>query len=636
MESAITKLIDSVSTMETTSRTFQVEMKSEITSIKQKLDVVISDQNDLKALVENSSRCCQSTKSVVEKNDKALQKIQTDLTECSNKIATAAANPGTGGNALGKLQADVNTVNTNILELTQTANSLKTDIASVKLGPGAKPKKPQGAEGEEPAAENKITDRSPPIMKADIDTFIITDSISRQLKPEMFTQHKCQIAAYGGLDNRELKTILEQIPPCDHVQSAVLHSGYKDSKFGPTVTSQREVVEIIATMKTAFPKATIFVGSTLPRKKNLNRTNIDDYNRTLDKACTEANALYISLTPCVTSNDGKKVTDAMFEDSIHLGIAGAKAMAGLITTFLPVSPYPPSSFAKPLNTETNHKEADNEDDDEDDEDIRSQLGEDDEDKEAMNEAYDNYQTPEIKTFPFFKAGANKFQAHVAKVHSQADVRKVICTVNSRAFDATTNTVAYRFAEGKKKTQEVIDDGEKDAGQVMLDALNDYRVPNTIVIISRYYGGKLGDPRFKIYYDLTVAAIGQDPRQERPPPNKYPRSEKSPPLDHQQPQNFHFSAQWRQQKPQKHSQPMSSFHPKQSVYQEYYPGKQPYFIHQPYQMQQPHPMQQSYPILQPPQFYNQGQYSKPAQNSQNRNRRYTYFDGQRVTVQYAPY
>ncbi len=641
MESAMTKLIDVINKLESDASRFQNEMKSDISGIKQQLGVVISEQAEIKAMVESSDKCCKSNKTVLEKSDKAIQKLQSDLSACSNKVATAATTSETSSTTLGKLQGDmnacinkVNTVQTNILDLTQTTNALKTDIAAINLGPGARPKMPQATH--QNAAQIGVTrspaDRQPPEIKSEVDTFIFTDSIARQLNPSMFKQHKCQTAAYGGLDNKELISILNQIPPCSHIKSAVIHSGYKDSKAGPTINSQREVRDIISSAKAAFPEATIFVADVLPRKKNLNRSNIDDYNRSIEKACTESNAIFISLISCVTANDGRKVSDKMFEDSIHLNSMGAKAMADLIGTFLPVNTSPPQTSS--VNTDADKETPTSPKDNESIQSLDNDDFEDDTDEDINEdmEAYESYETPQIKTFPVFQTGANKFQAHVAKVHSQSDVRKVMCTINSKAFDATTNTVAYRFVEGKKRVQEVIDDGEKGAGSVMLDALNDFRVPNTIVIISRYYGGKLGDGRFKIYYDLTATGVGHDPRVERPTPNKYPRSDKSPPLSSTYTQKY-SPLQWQQQS---HTQiPAYAQNNYVPMSQQQFTMKQPYYMQQ---QQFPNSMStaRQYHYNNPG---NQGQYTyrDAAYNNNvhnNGNRRYTYYDGKRVTVQYT--
>ncbi len=633
MESAMTKLIDVINKLESDTSRFHNEMKSDISGIKQQLSVVITEQSEIKAMVQSSDKCCKSNKTVIEKSDKAIQKLQSDLDACSGKVATAATNSESSNTALGKLQGDinacinkVNTVQTNILDLTQTTNALKTDVAAVNLGPGARLKMPQATH--QNTAQNGDTrntaDRHPPEIKSEVDTFIFTDSIARQMNPSMFKQHKCQTAAYGGLDNKELVSILNQIPPCSHIKSAVIHSGYKDSKAGPTINSQREVKEIISSAKAAFPEATIFVADILPRKKNLNRSNIDDYNRSIQKACSESNAIFISLIPCVTVNDGRKVSDNMFEDSIHLNLFGAKAMAGLIETFLPVNTNPTQTASANIASDNeipkdNDSVPDSNDDNFED-DIDEEIDED-------MEAYQGYETPEIKTFPVFQTGANRFQAHVAKVHNQSDVRKVMCTVNSKAFDATTNTVAYRFVEGKKRVQEVIDDGS-----VMLYALNDFRIPNTIVIISRYYGGKLGDGRFKIYYDLTALGVGHDPRTERPTPNKYPRSDKSPPLDPTYGQKY-SPPQWQHQSHmQMPAYAQNNYVPRS---QQYSTMKQPYYMQQqqfPNNMStaRQHPYNNS---------GNQGQYTyrDAAYNNNvhnNGNRRYTYYDGKRVTVQYT--
>ncbi len=412
--------------------------------------------------------------------------------------------------------------------------------------------------------------------------------------------HKCQTASYGGLTNREFQVIVEKIDPAPHIKNVMVHIGYKDSKYGPSLSTGKEIQDIVQRGKHAFPNATIFVGGVIPRKKNLNRTNIDDYNKAVENACLDVNAIFIPLVPCVTSAFGKKVIDRLYEDNLHLNTEGASALAKQLSQYLPVTRQMRDESTSGRQTDVD------EDEDEDEEEVIPN------DEDGSNpEMQDG---PSIRTLPPFETGGNTFVTHVAKVSSRNDVRKVMTHVSTKYSDATTNSVAYRFikeSNGRRKpVQEVIDDGEEGAGAVMMDALNDYRVPGTIVIVSRYYGGKLGPRRFKVYYELTAMATGNDPRNNRPTPNKYPRSDKSPPLKsatgtgfpmYSQPQGYSASYQPSYQNWQ--SQPMYGQQRKWNNY-----GNQNGFS------------------------YRDMAANNVTQNSQFRGQRYTYFDGNRVNVQ----
>lgn len=93
-----------------------------------------------------------------------------------------------------------------------------------------------------------------------------------------------------------------------------------------------------------------------------------------------------------------------------------------------------------------------------------------------------------------------FQAHVANVTSMCQVQTVRNAIlhNKKVANATHNILAYRFRNNLGVLiQDCDDDGETAAGSRLLHLLNILNVDNTLVIVSRWYGGiHLGPDRFK--------------------------------------------------------------------------------------------------------------------------------------------
>ncbi len=209
LEEAVTKVVDVIGKIETDNAKFHTEMRSEITIIKQRLNSVIDDHNALKGNVQNSN----SVKNTSDVNEKALKKIQSDLSACQKGIGENASSLQAVQRGVTECSGNVNSVKTDLLGLTQTTNNLQTTIAEIKLnrleaqlGPGAKPK--QQAGGSTASKPNDpdlnrdsspVQDRDPPEIRDDVDTVVLTDSISRNLTPAMMMPHKCQTASYGGL-----------------------------------------------------------------------------------------------------------------------------------------------------------------------------------------------------------------------------------------------------------------------------------------------------------------------------------------------------------------------------------------------------------------------------------------------------
>lgn len=101
---------------------------------------------------------------------------------------------------------------------------------------------------------------------------------------------------------------------------------------------------------------------------------------------------------------------------------------------------------------------------------------------------------------------SKFVAFAAVVHSEADVAAVLETLlaDRKVAAATHNMVAYRYrARDGSVVAQRDDDGETGAGDKMLYVLTVCREVETLVVVTRWYGGiHLGNDRFRHIVALT--------------------------------------------------------------------------------------------------------------------------------------
>ncbi len=631
LDGSVADLIQRVNVLENTN-------SNKLSDIQTMLQQVISKQDQMSTRLDNIS---QDNAKSNENAVKRIQKLQSDHTKTSQSVNTIMQNVlavtqdmNSVKTDIKKLQSDhtktsqsVNTTMQNVLTVTQDMNSVKTDIAVLKVTPAqpadpAPPKPPlppppntqatAPADAKKPieknandgdtedsgfttvtnGATNRKPDREPPVIDPATDTLVMSDSMLSMMTDTMLKPHKAQIVAYGGLDTEELTNILEKIKRCETVENAILHVGYKDSKNGPIPDiTEQSISKLIKAASQSFPKANIYVTSVLPARNNKNRVNVDSYNLTIESACEKNSALYVDLTACAVGQNGK-INNNLFRDVVHPNGNGTKNIAAKLVNVLPVRQ--------------------NESDDDDYETINDN----ERDSTAKDEtpaAATGDGTPTIKSTPVFEEKGNKFQAHYAVVRSREEQRKALAAINAKASDATTNTVAYTFqAPGKRyPSQETIDDGEFKAGKVMMDAIEDYKGSDCLVVVSRWYAADMGPRRFQIYYNLTAAALGHNPLQNRPYPNRYPQipSYSSPPRNQSSP------SYWNQS---------DSNIPQ--LMQMGYP---------PYMPSQPPPSWYGKPLMSGsfPNSYGTGPWTHPMGNPrQYGGQRYTYYNGKRIMVQ----
>ncbi|MFS8188839.1 YigZ family protein [Rossellomorea marisflavi] len=88
---------------------------------------------------------------------------------------------------------------------------------------------------------------------------------------------------------------------------------------------------------------------------------------------------------------------------------------------------------------------------------------------------------------------SRFIAHVARVETEEDAQAFIADIKKKHWDATHNCSAYMIGENNL-IQKANDDGEPSgtAGVPMLEVLKKRDLKDTVVVVTRYFGGiKLG-------------------------------------------------------------------------------------------------------------------------------------------------
>ncbi|KAJ8901095.1 hypothetical protein NDN08_004955 [Rhodosorus marinus] len=109
--------------------------------------------------------------------------------------------------------------------------------------------------------------------------------------------------------------------------------------------------------------------------------------------------------------------------------------------------------------------------------------------------------PAIYSGSPFTDRKSTFQAHLAEVHSEADLSAFLRALQSvnKIASATHNILAYRFVDETTGSlcQDFDDDGEAAAGKRLLHLLKMLPAENVAVVVSRWFGGiHLGPDRFK--------------------------------------------------------------------------------------------------------------------------------------------
>ena len=107
---------------------------------------------------------------------------------------------------------------------------------------------------------------------------------------------------------------------------------------------------------------------------------------------------------------------------------------------------------------------------------------------------------------------SKFIANLFYVESVKEAEEIITKIKKKYFDARHNCIAYRVIEQERVIEKSNDDGEPSgtAGAPMLNILSKENIVNTLVIVTRYFGGILlgTGGLVKAYSESTKLALEQ--------------------------------------------------------------------------------------------------------------------------------
>lgn len=106
-----------------------------------------------------------------------------------------------------------------------------------------------------------------------------------------------------------------------------------------------------------------------------------------------------------------------------------------------------------------------------------------------------------------KERGSRFIGHIFPVASQADAEEQIANIRKEYYDATHNCSAYRIGFGDQAIFFYDDDGEPagTAGRPIYQAVTGAELTNTLILVTRYFGGtKLGTGGLARAYGNTAA------------------------------------------------------------------------------------------------------------------------------------
>ncbi|MEG1704438.1 MAG: YigZ family protein [Niameybacter sp.] len=86
---------------------------------------------------------------------------------------------------------------------------------------------------------------------------------------------------------------------------------------------------------------------------------------------------------------------------------------------------------------------------------------------------------------------SRFIASVFPIESQEEADLILAKLRKKYWDATHNCFAYQIGE-RDEIQRFSDDGEPQgtAGKPILDVLKGHQIKNTLIVVTRYFGGTL--------------------------------------------------------------------------------------------------------------------------------------------------
>lgn len=104
---------------------------------------------------------------------------------------------------------------------------------------------------------------------------------------------------------------------------------------------------------------------------------------------------------------------------------------------------------------------------------------------------DEYNTILERAEAEFVEKKSRFIATVCPIKSEEEAKNFIAEMKKKYWDATHNVFAYQIGE-RNEIQRSSDDGEPQgtAGKPVLDVLIGEDVKNTVIVVTRYFGGTL--------------------------------------------------------------------------------------------------------------------------------------------------
>ncbi len=123
------------------------------------------------------------------------------------------------------------------------------------------------------------------------------------------------------------------------------------------------------------------------------------------------------------------------------------------------------------------------------------------------EEKDSYKTITAKSDIELKVKGSIFIGHARPCLGEQEAEDRITTIKKKYHDATHNCFAYRLGLTETKKVRFSDDGEPSgtAGKPILDNIEGHDLTNTLIVVTRYFGGtKLGTGGLSRAYSEAAA------------------------------------------------------------------------------------------------------------------------------------
>jgi len=102
--------------------------------------------------------------------------------------------------------------------------------------------------------------------------------------------------------------------------------------------------------------------------------------------------------------------------------------------------------------------------------------------------------PEQSVQVIYRVKDSKFYGNISRVSSEDEVKQYIDNIKKRYYDATHHVTAFKLGSGDNPLKYYNDDGEPagSSGPPVLQAIEGEGLTNTVIVVTRYFGGtKLG-------------------------------------------------------------------------------------------------------------------------------------------------